>query len=309
MKKYIDKIIIFITWIFSQEYDFSFNNSEIALGIILIVVLLLMLISKNTRKALIDILSCLCNKHFLILYLEILIYGFLMVFILYKLEFWEFIYTKDTLLWILFTATWLSFTTANNRYEKNVFINILKDTFAITIFIEFLLNLYTFPIIIEIIIIVGSVFLTIIMVYIERSSDKNKSDGAYKLITGINSYFGLNIGIYLIIKVFINFNNLLTLETLKSFILPVLLTIMFIPYLYYLLIKISYDELTMFIKLNKKASKRIIFYFKIKMYIKCKFNKKKISHLRKERKHLIVNMETMKDVNNIFKFTIKNMKK
>lgn len=255
---------------------------------------------EDIRKLLINLLYDLFNKHFIRVYIEMFLYSLLMVWILYKLSLWKFNYTKDTLLWILFSALYLSFKVADDKGNRKLFVNIIKDAINVTMVIEFLLNIYTFPIIIEVLVIVIIILLGLMIAFIEIHPDKDKYSQVHRLMTGINMYMGLNIIIFLIFEVLKSFKNLITLDNFQSFVLPIILTIMFIPYLFYLLMRISYDQLSIPIKLNKVSSEWIIFYFKVMVYKYCKFDRKKIVDLKRTKNHLIINMKTKEDVDNIF---------
>lgn len=284
----------------SQEYNFSLNNREKALVIIIFISLVLLGKNKKVRKSLFDVIKVMCNKHFIKIYIEIFLYSIIMVLILYKLKYWEFIYVKDTLLWIFFSAIYLSYKVADSNGEIKVFKDIFKETFGIFVIIDFLLNTYTFSLIVEVILLVVLLFLGLMIGFIEVSPDTDGYDQVHKLFTWIDIYIGINILLYIVIKVLGNMKSLLTTSTLKSFLLPIILTLIFLPYLFYLRTRLSYERLKIFIKMNKISSKKTIWYFKIKMYLNCRFDEEKIANLERNKRHLIMNMKTKKDVDNIF---------
>lgn len=296
----INEILLLFEWMSSQQYDFSFNNREIAIGIIILVLIIFMFLYKKTRKSLFIVLVSLFNKHFIRVYIEILLYTFIMVSVLYKCGYWKFIYTKDTLLWIFVSALYLSYKVADNKDDEKLFYNLLKNSIGVALVLDFLLNIYTFPIIIELVVIIILIFLTMMIAFAENSPNKNKYNQVHKLLIGINTYIGINILIYLIFEVINNLDSLLTLETLKEFMLPIIFTVMFIPYLFYLLIRLSYEKINIPIKLNTEVNAWVKLYFRIKMYFHCKFNRKKINDLKRFKNHMIINMKTKEDVDNIF---------
>jgi hypothetical protein len=298
--RFVGEFLSFTKWISSQDYDFSFNNREIALGVIFLVSVSVMFLKRDIRKSIINLFGSLFNKHFNRVYFEIFLYSLIMVSILYGIGFWNFSYTKDTLLWMLFTSLYLSIKVADDKDNNKLFLNILRNTISVTVFIEFLLNIYTFSIIVEIVVIVIVIFLSMMISFTEVFPDKDKNGQVSKLMKGINTYIGLNIFIFLILEVLNNLDSLLTLDTLKSFILPIIFTVMFIPYLYYLLIRVSYEQLNVSIRLNKATNRKIKLYFRVKMYLKCRFSRKKIVDLKRTKNHLIRNMKTKEDVDNIF---------
>jgi heme/copper-type cytochrome/quinol oxidase subunit 2 len=167
------------------------------------------------------------------------------------------------LLWVLFSALYLSFNTADNKGRDKLFLSILRNSFSITFLVEFLANIYTFSLIIELIVITLIIFLSMLIAFTETTADKEKYVQVNKLLNGINTYIGLNILLFLLIEVIKNWGSLLTVDSLKSFMLPIIFTIMFIPYLFYLIIRISYDDINIYLNLNNKASRFVKMYFKI----------------------------------------------
>ena len=223
-----------------------------------------------------------------------------MVYVLYKIKYWEFSHTKDTLLWIFFTAFWLSFQTIDNRYQDKYLTTLLKSTFEVTLIVEFLVNTYTFSVITEIILIIILSFVNLMITYIKSTTNVYDNDLLYKLLNIINVFIGLIIGIFTLKKLWINSTDVLNTDTLKTFFLPIVFTIIYLPFFYFLLIQVLYEELFVLTKLNKKTSKKIIVYFKIKAFMSCKFDRNKILSLKNEKKHLIINMSTEDDIVAIF---------
>jgi len=296
---FIIKISTFAKWLSSQEYDFSFNNREIAFGIIIFIFLIWILQKKNIRIELIKLLHCLINKYFIRIYFEILIYSCFMVVVLYKMGLWSFNYTKDVLLWILFSALYLSFKVADTKDDKKIFRNIMKDTVGFAVFVEFLLNVYTFSIIAEVLLIVFISIVSMMIAYTEVFSSKDPGGRVNKLMYGINVYIGLNILLFLTSRILTQSEDLININTLKSFILPIILTVMFIPYLNYLLLWTTYKNVPVPIWLSKSKHKQLLLYFKFRMYLKCKLSRKKVADLIKTKKYLILNIKNKKDVDDI----------
>lgn len=295
--KMMERLICFVQWLYFQEYDFSFNNREIAVVIIIIIVLIPMVINRNIRKTMTNILKALFNNQFNKIYFETSVYTIAMVYILYKLGFWKFIYTKDTLIWVLFSAIFFSFKTIADKSLKEI----LKNAFGATVIIEFLLNTFTFSVIMEVIVMAILTVMALLISYSDRDSVSSQEYQVNRVLVGINAYIGLNILIFLIFEIFNNFESLLTLEILKSFLLPIILTIMYIPYLSILVFRVYYDKINVYIRMNKLAKRWLVSYFKIRMYLFCKFNKEKILGLRRFN-HLIINMGTKNDVDKIFRY-------
>lgn len=81
-----------------------FTNREIAIIFWLGVLLIYCIINKGIRNSLVDVLKVLTSKIFIIIISSMLIYISGIIFVLYKLGYWELYLIKDTSIWIIFTA-------------------------------------------------------------------------------------------------------------------------------------------------------------------------------------------------------------
>lgn len=155
MKEIIDIVLVnlqrFFYWIGSQNYDFSLNNRELAFVIIFTAVSIWIIYDKKPRKSFMDLIKSLLNKNFNRVYIEVLLYTIIICMILYKLNYWEFEFTKDTMIWIVFSSIYLCFKVADSKGNKIVFKEILRGTFSLLLVMESILNIYTFGLIAEII--------------------------------------------------------------------------------------------------------------------------------------------------------------
>lgn len=293
----IEKLAI---WLISQDYDFSFNNREIAFGVLIITTVCIMITNKNLRTSLMAVLMALFNKHFVRIYFEIIVYFSLVVHILYRLNYWEFKYTKDTLLWLLLTASYLTFRTVDNNKEEKLFQTLLRDTIGITIVFEFLQNTYTFPVIVEIIIIATLIVVGMLIGYVDIYPEKAGNGEVKKFLTGLSTIIGLTIILYLTINVGTSYKKLFTVDMIKRFFLPIIYTIMYIPYLAYLATWVTYDEALVPLRLNKNCNRWLRTWFKIRLLLHCGIGRQKIMCIRKNKYHLIINMKNKKDVDRIF---------
>lgn len=248
-----NEIMRFVNWISSQQYDWKFSNREIAIGSIVLIIVFWFVIDKKRRKILFDLFRILFNKRFVRIYFEIFIYTVMMTSILYKIRFWEFDLTKDTLFWMFFTSLYFAYKSYEKRADEKLFYILIKDVLKLTIVFEFIINFYTFPIVIEII---GIVILVLIGAMIGITDfEKNRDDKNYKILKKFFertlSVIGLFIIIYVIRSMIINLGELFTLDHFKELLLPIILSLAFIPFIYFLLIRICYSEIISYVNANK----------------------------------------------------------
>jgi hypothetical protein len=159
--------------------------------------------------------------------------------ILIKLNFWSLVLLKDTLFWFITVAIVLLFAIVKAKDSK-FFKDILIDTFKWSLVIEFIINFYTFNLIIEILLV--PIILILVLTQTISETDK-KYNLISKFLQNILAIIGLFIIGLAVYKTFKNFKTLFQLQNLFSFLLPPILTILMIPYLYLLVVYISYDSL------------------------------------------------------------------
>jgi hypothetical protein len=236
-----------------------FNNREIALLIWLAVIVLAVLFSK-LRKTLVPIVKILTSKMFLIIFSLIGAYLFGIILLLRNLEVWQTSNLKDVLFWLFTVGLILVFKindAKSNAYFKGIFLSAIKWTITL----EFVVNFYNFSLFTEIVILPVLVFLAMTQAVAEMD-DKHKV--VSKFLQNVIAIAGLSIFCYSLYKTIINFEAVLTFQNLVSFLLPSTITILFIPFVYFLALYSTYESYFihldfMTVKKDKvKESKKLI---------------------------------------------------
>lgn len=117
--------------------------------------------------------------------------------------------------------------------------------------LQFVINFYNFSLITELILLPILVFIRMLQAF-EGLESKNAR--VAKTLTNLMSIFGFGLLIYSIYKMANGFSDFLKLGTLHSFILPIILTILFLPYLYFLSLYSIYESY--FIRLDFMSVKK-----------------------------------------------------
>ncbi len=214
-----------------------FNNREIALLLWLAVIVLAVLLSK-LRKSLIPIVKILTSKMFLIIFSLIGAYLFGIILLLKNLQVWQTSNLKDVLIWLFTVGLILVFKindAKSNAYFKGIFFSAIKWT----IVLEFVVNLYSFSLFTEIIILPVLVFLALTQAVADMD-EKHKI--VSRFLQNIIGFAGLSIFSYSLYKTVINFDAVLTFQNLISFLLPSTITILFIPFVYFLALYSTYES-------------------------------------------------------------------
>ncbi len=226
------------------EFLANFSNREIALFTWILVAIIAMLFSKSIRKSISKIFKVLFVKSILITFLLFILYVGGIVFGLYKFGFWDLSLLKDTILWTFGFAVILVFG-ANKTKRISDFKAILKDAVKWTIIIEFIVAFYNFSLTTELIILPILTFIAMLQAFSETDEKYNQVSKVFK---NTLSLVGLSILGYVLYKTFYQGGELITVGNFKSLLLPIILTALFIPFVYSFSLFMVYENL--FVKLK-----------------------------------------------------------
>ncbi len=205
-----------------------FNNREIAI-IIWSVFLFVWLLFKS-QKFCINLLDLLVSilklwKVFLLMILYII----LSVYVLYEINFWNINLVKITIFWVFGSAIIFLMNYKKMIEEKGYLKNILKEIIGLTVVISFVSNFYSFSLPIELLLIP---FIAILGMMSAFSLYKIEYQKTGIVLNKISIILGLIIFGFSSYKTIINFDIFFNMITLQDFLIPILLSIMFIPFVY-----------------------------------------------------------------------------
>jgi hypothetical protein len=190
--------------------------------------------------------------------------------LLIEVGYWEKSFLKDFIFWIIF-VTFMYLFKFNEFKEVGYFKKVIKDNLKVILLLEFISNSFAFSLTSELIIfpIVG--FLALLLGVLEANIEDKLTISRYTT-TKIKKGLYLLLNIYIIIVVifslrmaYLNIASVLTFSNFKLFFLPIILTILFLPFMYFLILKDSYKELfrriDLFIEDKQKANQIKSFIF------------------------------------------------
>ena len=251
----------------------TFNNREIALIIYLIIFLIWTLFQQKIRKSLCVLFKTLTNKWILISYVLLILYGFTYI------NLWDFSLFKDSIYWTFGVGFIIMMNSdkaiKNDYYFKNMLINNLK----LILILEFLVNLYVFNLIAELILMPIVIFMTMIQSYSEVYNEYSK---VKKLMNNIFTFLGIGYFIFAIYKIVIDFKEFASTDNLRAFLFPIVMTIIFIPFAYLYALLMHYQSFFVRLKFTIKNDKQLIKYAKRKTFRMCNFSLSKLKKLSRE---------------------------
>lgn len=216
----------------SQNMFDTINSLEISQIMILLIIFGFFLLCIKFKKEVKAVLKALTHKYLLISFIGILIWGFCVITILNVLGLWNKLLITDTIFLIFFNISYLVFTSYEILEKDNYFKDIIGENITISAFLVLIINLNV-DILVKI---VSAAFLLINGILLILSQGK-------KELNPTRIFAKFFIAIVAIILVIISLNSLLSnignlgnalfgYNTIITFIWPVILIILFLPYFY-----------------------------------------------------------------------------
>ena len=273
-----------------------FNNREIATAIWVLVIFILILFKRDIRKTVLNVIKA---------FIKILPSIFLMiayttgiVIILYRVNFWNVSLLKDTIVWFCLTGILMSVISVTSKTDQNLFRKLIIDNIKIVMVIEFIVNTYTFSLAVELVIIPIVTFIVILGVVAETNE---RFSIVAKLTNGLQIIIGIVILIYAISNVVSDYQNFGSLDTLRKFLLPILLTVLYLPFIYFMLLFSTYELLFMRLNLGYEKSKKLKRYAKSKIIRHCLLSLKKVKKTLNMNTYNLMHIRNKEDVDKMIK--------
>jgi len=273
-----------------------FNNREIATGIWFFIIFILMIRKKNIRYSLKGLLKILFKIKILVSILLMFISTVIIVLILYFINFWDISFLKITIIWFLFSGIITCVNAITSRNNEDQFRKIIYENLKVLIFIEFIVNYYTFSLIFELIIMP---FITLIFLLDIFTNKKEKYSSVKKFIKPLQTLIGLFLIYYFISNLVNSYQGFISFNTLKSFLLPIVLSLFFIPFIYLILLYSKYDMIFIRLKMGTSKNKDLTKYAKIEIIKTCLLNIDKVKKLLNENTTKLMYIQNKKDVDKL----------
>jgi hypothetical protein len=237
----------------------NFNNREVVLFIYLVVFIIWTFSNKQIRKSIFNLLETLSDKRILLSILAILIYVSIIIYGLYSIKIWDITLLKDTIYWTFGVGFIMMMNTNKVIQEDNYFKNLLKDNFKLLLVMEFILGLYVFGFFIELLLAPIVIFFSILLVMSETSTKYYQVKNFLQIVFGIAGIAYLFFSLY---KIYQDFTEFASFGTLKSFLFPILMTIIFLPFIYLYTLFTQYESLFVRLGFSLKDNNALLQYAK-----------------------------------------------
>ena len=241
--------------------------------------MLYVLCHREIRKSLWNVIVIFSDKKLRILWEIILLYVLTITMVFCYFHIWENIYIKDIIIWFLFSGLIYCMNAVSSEADETYIKKILKDNLKFTMILEFFMSTFTFNIWIELAIIPVITIITVMNVIAER---KEEYKNVHKLLDSVLAIAGFWI-FYETIKIGINeYRQLNIINTLVSFIIPIVYLILIIPLEYALELYSKYELLFLRMTFKEEKDKKTKIRHRVAVICSCRISVRRVLLFQRE---------------------------
>lgn len=236
----------------------ALSHREQAIGIWLFIYIASLFFSKESRHSFGETIILIVTSWKVLLSLLMLcIWSVMSVILLHTQNLWDIHLLKDTILWF-FTFAMFNMLFINDAKDNNFFRIRVKGLFKWTAVLIFVINFYTFRLWIELIIV--PIFISLLLMRF-ISKTKARYSRVKEMLDNIIGFFLTGISVFVVYRLYSEYTLLFSWGTLKSFIMPIILSLLLVPFYYILALVAQYEILFVHIsfRFRDKILKRRIY--------------------------------------------------
>ena len=252
------------------------NNREKSIILWTVLFFIWALSRKEIRSSFIDVLKAFFIPKIFVPLLMLSGYIIFIVWVLSKFGYWKIFLLKDTLIWFFGFAFILFFNSNKATEEDSFFKKVLIDNVKFFIIVQFVVNMYVFNLLAELII---TPLLTILIGMSVVAENKEEYKIVHKVVNVILSTIGFIFVIFSFSKAFTDLNIFLTSVTFQKLVLPPILTFFLIPFIYLIALFMLYETIFIFLSF-KEYYKNNLKHIKINLIVTCNLNLNKLKKFR-----------------------------
>jgi hypothetical protein len=238
------------------------SNREVALGLWLATFLAFALSKRGVREASGEFIKALLQWKVLVVIGLALLYVTGVVAVLFAVGVWTIDLLKDTILWFLFSGLAVAFALIGSSQDEGVFRKIVVDSVKIMVIIEFITSTYTLSLLAELVL---APILAVLAGMDAVASTDERYGPAGKLLKWLQGMIGFAIVLYAVGQAIADYRTLGSLTTLRTVVLAPLLSILFSPFVYFLVPYTHYETLFLRLRIGVDKSPDVQSYAKCRL--------------------------------------------
>lgn len=217
-----------------------FTNRETAIIIWISLFTIYAFYEKSIRGSIFGVIKSALNKYILLYFVSYLVYILAFICMFYHFKLWDKDNLKDSLIWFVFSGLPIGFILTNKTLERGFWRKLVLENLKLILLLEFIINSFTFSLPVEFFILIP--FVTMITLLNAFCKHKNEYKLVEKLTNTIITVFGFIIISYSCYRAITEIQLIENINTLRSIFLPVVFSVVSVPYMYTLKLYIEYEN-------------------------------------------------------------------
>lgn len=218
------------------------NREIVTLFYLGVLSICLLLFWKPSRQLAANVIRAFLAPKLGVLWLSMTLYLVASIFILSVVDLWKTADLKSTLLWWLSVGFATVFDAQRLANGTTRLRDLARDTFAITLVVLFIVELVSFRLWVEVLLLPLLAVLTALIAVGEQQLDKPGMDRTVRFLRIIQAAIGFTILICSLYVIVENVDQFWSIDTLREFGLPLLLWLLFIPFMLTIAALIAYER-------------------------------------------------------------------
>ena len=218
------------------------NNREWALVIWVLAFIIFALFSSKmneVRKGIKELFKAFFARSIISIFAVMIIYIVIVVFALFTVGLWESHQLKNTIIWTISVAALSLFKILSIKKDRTKFFKELAiNSVKLVAIIQFIVGVYTFGLVIELLIVPASVLVGGMLAMAQTDKKYHFMKKPLNIILVISGNILIFYTIYMLVT---NFREFAEIQTLYDFYIPPLLTIMYLPFIFIMMMFFSYE--------------------------------------------------------------------
>lgn len=246
----------------------------------------------QVRNSFVAVIKSFFQRKILYSVLAMIAYVLALLFLLYKIGFWDTSMIKETCAWFLGGGFILHLSVNKINKDEAFFKNFIIDTIKVTVVIEFVVNFYCFSLPVELILVPVMALIVGTKAMSETHpdyQDNEKYTPTRKLLNFLLNIAGYVFIIYFIYKLTQNFGSFSNYQTIKTFFLPIVLSLSSLPIMYAMALIMLYETLFLQLSFRIYQNRPLVRYLNWKVLLACNIHVLRVRNFNKAFKSFGVN--------------------
>lgn len=250
-----------------------FTNREIATIIWVTLFIIRFSFEKQIRTSILTTIKSALKIKILLYFFSYFCYISLIIYSFYYLELWDITYLKENIIWFIFSGLPIGLIVATNKLERGFWKRLILKNLKLIVFVEFIISSFTFSLIVELLIIPIITLIVLINTVLKFNEENKDLEKFTNIILTFVGFFILSYSMY---KSITEIHLIGNVSHLKSFLFPVVYSIMSIPYMYIYKLIVEYELLFIKLRFGKKRSRKLNLLIKLRLLLFCNIQIKKL---------------------------------